>query len=67
MLFRSAVGEVGLTGELRDVARTELRLAEVARLGFKRCVLPADSKAEVPKGLKAIYVKTIGEAFRLLL
>ena len=63
----AAIGEVGLTGELRDVARTELRLAEVARLGFKRCVLPADSKAEVPKGLKAIYVKTIGEAFRVLL
>ena len=63
----AAIGEVGLTGELRDVARTELRLAEVARLGFKRCVLPADSKVAVPKGMKAVYVKTIGEAFRMLL
>ena len=63
----AAIGEVGLTGELRSVARAELRLAEVARLGFKRCVLPADTRVEVPKGLKAVYVKTISEAFRALL
>ena len=63
----AAIGEVGLTGELRSVARSELRLAEVARLGFKRCVLPADTKVEVPKGLKAVYVKTISEAFKALL
>ena len=63
----AAIGEVGLTGELRDVSRTELRLAEVARLGFKRCVLPRDSKVAVPKGLKAVYAKTISEAFKALL
>lgn len=63
----AAIGEVGLTGELRNVAGTDLRLQEVARLGFKRCVLPADSKVDIPNGLTAIYAKTISEAFKTLL
>jgi DNA repair protein RadA/Sms len=33
-------GEVGLAGEVRAVAQPELRLAEAAKLGFRRCVLP---------------------------
>ena len=35
-----ACGEVGLGGELRQVRRTERRLAEAARLGFTRAVVP---------------------------
>lgn len=35
------VGEVGLQGELRPVGQVERRLAEAARLGFTRCILPA--------------------------
>ncbi len=35
-----ALGEVGLTGELRSVAHLERRLLEAERLGFKRCILP---------------------------
>ena len=34
-------GEVGLTGEVRSVARAEDRAREAARQGFRRCVLPA--------------------------
>jgi DNA repair protein RadA/Sms len=34
-------GEVGLTGEVRSVARTEARAHEAARQGFARCVVPA--------------------------
>jgi len=34
-------GEVGLTGEVRSVARADIRMREAARQGFKRCVLPA--------------------------
>ncbi len=37
----TAVGEVGLAGELRTVGQVERRLAEAANLGFKRCLLPA--------------------------
>ena len=36
-----AIGEVGLAGEVRAVARVERRLAEAARLGFESVVLPA--------------------------
>jgi DNA repair protein RadA/Sms len=40
-------GEVGLAGEVRAVGRVELRLAEAAKLGFKRCVLPELSRASL--------------------
>ncbi len=36
-----AVGEIGLSGELRLVGQMERRLAEAAKLGFRRCLLPA--------------------------
>jgi DNA repair protein RadA/Sms len=37
----AVVGEVGLLGELRPVRQMERRLAEAARLGFERCIVPA--------------------------
>lgn len=36
-----AVGEIGLSGELRAVPQLERRVAEAARLGFQRCLIPA--------------------------
>lgn len=36
----AVVGEVGLGGELRNVVHLEKRISEVAKLGFKRCVIP---------------------------
>ena len=38
-----AIGEIGLSGELRSVGQIERRLAEAERLGFGRCVLPTRS------------------------
>ncbi|MDD6284828.1 MAG: DNA repair protein RadA [Firmicutes bacterium] len=35
-----AFGEVGLAGEVRSVSQAEQRVAEAARLGFRRCILP---------------------------
>jgi len=35
-----AVGEVGLSGELRAVSQLDRRINEAARLGFKRCLVP---------------------------
>jgi DNA repair protein RadA/Sms len=44
-----AIGEVGLAGELRSVAGLERRLAEAARLGFKRAIIPAtDQDVDAP-------------------
>lgn len=56
-----ACGEIGLGGELRQVAHTPRRLAEAARLGFRRAVLPF-SAPEPPEGVDAIRVGTLADA-----
>ena len=60
----AAVGEVGLTGEIRSVSHLNQRLAEIARLGFKRCIIPKNSaeKLEIPDGLTVYPVKNLTEA-----
>ena len=62
----AAVGEVGLSGEVRSVQQLNLRLSEIARLGFSRCIIPARIKGDViqPKGLELIRVKSIREAIK---
>ncbi|MBQ6206580.1 MAG: DNA repair protein RadA, partial [Oscillospiraceae bacterium] len=65
----AAVGEVGLTGELRSVSRLEERIAEIYRLGFKQCVVPArrsDRLRDFP-GLRLLPAKNVGEAIRAAL
>ncbi len=56
-----ACGEVGLGGELRQVAHTPRRLAEAARLGFRQAVLPF-SAPDPPPGITAIRVGTLTDA-----
>jgi DNA repair protein RadA/Sms len=62
-------GEVGLTGELRQVSQISQRLAEIARMGFKVCILPSKTKSKllVPDGLELLHVKNIGEAIEAAL
>ena len=59
-----AVGEIGLSGELRPVFQTERRVTEAARLGFKYCLVPRSGiKSLAPvKGLELIPVSTLKEA-----
>ncbi len=38
-----AIGEVGLAGEIRRVTGVQRRLAEAARMGFRRAIVPAGS------------------------
>lgn len=47
-------GEIGLAGEIRQVAQPDLRLKEATKLGFKEAVVPKQKskKAAVPKSLK---------------
>lgn len=65
----AAVGEVGLSGEIRSVNSLNMRLSEIARLGFKRCVIPAHIKDDIkkPDGLEIISVKNIKEAIKATL
>ncbi len=58
------LGEVGLAGEVRAVSQPEIRLAEAARLGFERALLPAANArhAEAPPGIVIEGVETVAEA-----
>ena len=64
-----AIGEIGLTGEIRSVSYLNQRLAEVARLGFKRCIIPKNSaeKLEIPDNLTIYRVKNLREAIEVAL
>ena len=65
----AAIGEVGLTGELRAVSALNQRLAEVRRLGFTKCLIPkrVQGKLAAPEGLELIRVSNIREAMAALL
>ncbi len=56
-----ACGEVGLGGELRQVAQTPRRLAEAARLGFARAIVPA-SAPDAAGDLELVRATSVGEA-----
>jgi DNA repair protein RadA/Sms len=59
-----ACAEVGLGGELRQVAQTSRRLAEAARLGFRRAIVPV-SAPETPAeaaGMDVVRAESVDEA-----
>ena len=62
-----AIGEVGLTGEIRAVSNLSQRLSEVARLGFHKCIIPrsGSEKAEIPNGLEVYKVRNLREAVEI--
>ena len=64
-----AIGEVGLTGEVRSVTAMQQRLTEAARLGFTRCIVPRHSTKQllVPEGMELIRVRNIREAIEMAL
>ena len=59
-----AIGEVGLTGEIRSVSHMNQRLAEAARLGFRKVIIPKNSseKLEIPQSITIYRVRNIREA-----
>ena len=61
-----AVGEVGLTGEIRSVTQLEQRLSEIERLGFKKCLIPAHRVTQLKErySLELIPIRNIGDALR---
>ena len=64
----AAIGEVGLSGEVRSVSHAPQRLSEVHRLGFDKCIVPAQQgdMLRAPDGLQLIPVKNIGQVLQLL-
>lgn len=65
----AAIGEVGLTGEIRAVSSLSQRLSEVHRLGFTRCLIPkmGTEQLEAPEGLQLVRVRNIREAIEFVL
>lgn len=59
-----AIGEVGLTGEVRAVSALPQRLSELKRLGFEQVIIPRHGTAGLlaPDGLELIRVRSIREA-----
>jgi DNA repair protein RadA/Sms len=60
-----AIGEVGLSGEIRRVGGTGRRLAEAARQGYKVALVPVDS-GPAPRGMRLVEVPDLGAAFSRL-
>lgn len=64
-----AVGEVGLSGELRTVPQVERRVTEAARLGLDRCILPETARESLANldGIAPVFVRTVRQALRVAL
>ena len=66
-----AFGEVGLAGEVRSVVCCEQRVAEAARLGFSRCIIPKNNEksisSKLKKSIEIFAVDNVREAFESLL
>jgi DNA repair protein RadA/Sms len=56
-----AVGEVGLAGEIRKVTGVQQRIAEAARLGFKKAMVPMGSDLKIP-GVEIMEVARLEQA-----
>ena len=65
----AAIGEIGLSGEIRSVSALNQRLSEISRLGFKRCVIPAHRRDEIRPlaGLQLLPVRNVSEAIAAVL
>jgi DNA repair protein RadA/Sms len=58
------LGEVGLTGEVRAVSHVEMRVAEIKKMGFTICLVPAGNLKRMPEvdGIKLVGIKTVADA-----
>lgn len=59
------IGEVGLAGEVRRTTGVGRRLAEAARLGFTRAMIPKGCIDKAPEGMRVIEVADLNRALEL--
>ncbi len=64
----AAIGEVGLSGEIRSISQLEQRLSEVQRLGFTQCMIPANKSKDIKPlpNLELLPVQNVAQALQLL-
>lgn len=63
-----AIGEIGLSGDIRPVGVIDKRIKEASKLGFNRCILPQSliKKSKISSKMEFIGVREIREAIKLL-
>ena len=61
-----AIGEVGLTGEVRAVNMIDKRLKEAEKLGFKKCIIPESNKKLLKDSYKLDIIGVRNEAIKVL-
>lgn len=61
-------GEVGLAGEVRAISQAELRMKEALKMGFERCLMPANNLSRLSPDIadRAVGVDSIDQALELL-
>ena len=63
------IGELGLSGDVKKIDNIEKRIKEIARLGFKYCIVPKNSKNDIQikfnkiKILEIEHIKEIEKFF----
>jgi DNA repair protein RadA/Sms len=62
------LGEVGLTGEVRAIGQVDARVAEAAKMGFNRCVVPEGNFKRIRgiDGMKIAGIRSVSEAVDML-
>ena len=62
-----AMGEIGLTGEVRGISSIEKRIKEAEKLGFKTCIVPEVSRKQLKyKGkINIIGVSNVADAIKM--
>ncbi len=62
----AAIGEVGLTGEVRSVSQMDKRMRECVRLGFTTLIVPRAEGLPAIQGATLVQVRNVAEAVALL-
>lgn len=64
-----AIGEIGLTGDLRSIQNADKIVKEAVRMGFTKAVMPQKNAArliDVPGGIKVVGVNSLREAIQIV-
>lgn len=60
-----AFGEVGLTGEIRRVNATRIRLNEISKFGFKTCIIPKYESSDIPENCRDVHLISLTNVYEL--
>jgi DNA repair protein RadA/Sms len=60
------IGELGLSGQIRPVPYLELRMKEIAKMGYQRVIIPKQGKLPEVPNLAVIEIQTVDELLELI-